>query len=326
MSSDPLDLPARPELVLRLGLEEPARSRALELACEGPDLPAWRRLLQRLLLFAGTLLLLAGVVCFFAFNWQGLHRFAKFGLVAAGVALCAAGAWRLGFSRTGGKVLLLAASVLVGVWLALHGQAYQTGADPYELFRGWALLVLPWVLLARFQALWAFWILLLNLWLGLWWDQAGPSETRWLPAAIAGLNGLAWLAWEGFAGRLDWLRGRWLPRVLALATLGVLTVPALEALTRSTPRPRDLWAVPAAILLGGTMRVLFRKLRRDLFMVTLALAAGIALLTTWLGHLLLHNWLSRDGACGSLLLLGLLLVAQVGGAAVWLKRLNREEP
>ena len=326
MSRDSLDLPARPELVLRLGLEEPALSRALELTVEGPDLPAWRLLLQRLLLSAGTLLLLSGVICFFAFNWQGLHRFAKFALAAAGVAGCALGARHLGFSRTSGKVLLLAASVLVGVWLAIHGQAYQTGADPYELFRGWALLILPWLLLARFQALWAFWMLLLNLWLGLWWDQAGPAETRWIPAAFAGLNGLAWIAWEGFSGQLDWLRGRWLPRVLALITLGALTAPALEALTRSTPRPSDLWAVPAAILLGGTMLVLFRKLRRDLFMVTLALATGIALLTTWLGHLLLRNLLARDGACGSVLLLGLLLVAQVGGAAVWLKRLSREEP
>lgn len=323
LSRDPLEQPARPEVVTRLGLEGRVLERALELASEGPDPQAWRLLLQRLLLFAGALLVLSGIVCFFAFNWQGLHRFGKFALVAAGVAGCALGAWRLGFTRTSAKVLLLAASVLVGVWLAIYGQAYQTGADSFELFRGWALLVLPWVLLARFQALWAFWLLLLNLWLGLWWDQAGPSTRTWLPAAFAGLNGLAWLAWELSATQLTWLGGRWLPRALGLATLAILTFPALAWLAEQRRHDREPWTVPAAILLAGAMLLLFRKLRRDLFMITLALAALIALLTTWLGHLLLHSAHSRDG-CVSLLLLGLLLVAQVGAAAAWLRRLGKE--
>lgn len=298
--------------------------RALELAAEGPDLAAWTALLRRLLLFAGAALVLAGIVCFFAFNWQGLHRFGKFALAGGGVLLCALGSWRLGLSRTPAKVLLLAASVLVGVWLAIYGQAYQTGADAYELFRGWALLVLPWVLAARFQALWALWGLLLNLWLGLWWAQTGAGPNHLLPAAFAALNGCGWLAWELAAGRLAWLRGRWLPRVLATGTLATVALPALAFLAE-TRHHRDLWTVPATAAMALAMVALFRRLRRDLFMVTLALAAAIALLTTWLGRLLLHNALSRDG-CAAFLLLGLLLVAQVGGAAAWLRRLAREAP
>lgn len=324
MHRDPLEQAARPETVAGLGLEERVRVRALELAGEGPDPAAWRLLLQRLLLHAGAALVLAGIICFFAFNWQGLHRFGKFALAAGGVLLCALGAWRLGLERTSAKVLLLAASVLVGVWLAIHGQAYQTGADAYELFRGWALLVLPWVLAARFQALWTFWGLLLNLWLGLWWDQTGPAPNHLLPAAFAALNGCGWVAWELAAVQLGWVRGRWLPRLLALATLAALTFPALVFLAE-TRHSRHLWTVLAAAGLSLGMIALFRRLRRDLFMVTLALAAAIALFTTGLGRPLLHNAHSRDG-CASFLLLGLLLVAQVGGAAAWLRRLARETP
>lgn len=324
MRRDPLEQAARPETVAGLGLTGRVQLRALELAGEGPDLAAWRSLLMRLLLFAGAALVLAGIVCFFAFNWQGLHRFGKFALAAAGILLCALGAGRIGLDRTPGKVLLLAASVLVGVWLAIHGQAYPTGADAYELFRGWALLVLPWVLAARFQALWALWGLLLNLWLGLWWEQVGPAPDHVRPAAFALLNLGGWVAWEGAAGRVEWLRGRWLPRLLGLGTLAALGLPALAFLAE--PRHlRGLWTVPAAAGLALAMIALFRRIRRDLFMVTLALAAAIALLTTWLGRLLLHDALGRGG-CGAFLLLGLLLVAQVGGAAAWLRRLVREAP
>ena len=308
----------------RLGLQGRTLERALELAGEGPDRAAWTALLRRLLLFAGAALVLAGVICFFAFNWQGLHRFGKFALAGGGVLVCALGAWRLGLERTPAKLLLLAASVLVGVWLAIHGQAYQTGADAYELFRGWALLVLPWVLAARFQPLWALWGLLLNLWLGLGWEQTGAGPNHLLPAAYAALNLGGWAAWELAAGRMDWLRGRWLPRLLALGSLAALTAPALVFLAE-TRHPRGLWTVPASAALVLAMLALFRRVRRDLFMVTLALAAAIALLTTGLGRLLVRNALGGDG-CAAFLLLGLLLVAQVGGATAWLRRLARETP
>lgn len=71
--------------------------------------------------------------------------------------------WRLGLERAAGKAALLAASLLVGALLALAGQIYQTGADTWELFAVWALMVFPWVAASRFSALWLFWLGLLNV-------------------------------------------------------------------------------------------------------------------------------------------------------------------
>ncbi len=51
---------------------------------------------------------------------------------------------RLGPECTPGKAALLLATLLLGVFLALFGQTYQTGADPWQLFANWALLILPW--------------------------------------------------------------------------------------------------------------------------------------------------------------------------------------
>ncbi len=40
------------------------------------------------------------------------------------------------------------------ILLAVYGQTYQTGADPYELFFGWAILIIGWVAISRFAPLW----------------------------------------------------------------------------------------------------------------------------------------------------------------------------
>ena len=58
---------------------------------------------------------------------------------------------------------LLSAMILVGGLMALFGQTYQTGADPWQLFFNWALLVFPWVLISRFHVMWLVWLGLLNL-------------------------------------------------------------------------------------------------------------------------------------------------------------------
>ena len=49
--------------------------------------------LDRLLLGLGAALVLAGVVFFFAFNWGRITPFEKFGLIEAGIAACALGAF-----------------------------------------------------------------------------------------------------------------------------------------------------------------------------------------------------------------------------------------
>ena len=92
---------------------------------------------------------------FFAFNWSAIGRLGKMGLIAAAIAACALGALpdpRRLLSRV--LLLLLSASVLVGALLAVFGQAYQSGADPWSMFATWALLILPWTLAACFRPLW----------------------------------------------------------------------------------------------------------------------------------------------------------------------------
>ncbi|MGI2158880.1 DUF2157 domain-containing protein [Shewanella baltica] len=166
-----------------------------------PDASSWRGLIANLLLWFGALSFASGVIFFFAYNWQSLGRFAKFGLIEVAILLAiGAFAWLYyranslsaashslrhnhshsnhsnqcndsRFGATTANGVLLAASVLVGGLLALVGQTYQTGADPWQLFALWALVILPFAWVAGFDGLWLLLVGLINLSIGIFLDS-----------------------------------------------------------------------------------------------------------------------------------------------------------
>ena len=135
------------EIARAAHLPSHVRSRALTLVDATPDTPAWHQFLSRVLLLLGAGLVLSGVVCFVAFNWDRFGAFAKFALIEIAIAGAAIYGWRA-LPKLAGQVALSAAAILVGPLLALYGQTYQTGADPYGLFLGWLALILAGYLTA----------------------------------------------------------------------------------------------------------------------------------------------------------------------------------
>lgn len=131
-------------------------SDADKIAAERDDL-FWNRWARHALLALATGHLAAGVIFFFAYNWADLHPFAKFAILQGGMIVCTVAAVIVGIARPVGQALLIGATVFVGVLFAVIGQIYQTGADAYELFTAWTLLVLPWVLVSRSSAHWFLW-------------------------------------------------------------------------------------------------------------------------------------------------------------------------
>jgi len=176
--------------------------------------------------------LLAGIVFFFAYNWDDLSPFAKFGLLQAGLVVSVVAALRLKIESPAGQALLIAASVFTGVLLAVIGQVYQTGADAYELFTAWSVLILPWVIASRSSAHWFLWIVVCLTAFSLYGgqvllplgvladDQLGIAVGI---AAIVFLGGYELAVHAGF----DWLGDRWLRVTLALIGVGILFVPAM---------------------------------------------------------------------------------------------------
>src|SRR5262245_39590134 len=90
---------------------------ALSVAGVSPDAARWQRFVSALLLWLGALLLAAGVIFFFAYNWDALGRFAKFGLVEGLLAAAVITAWYSGPDSVTGKASLFFGALLTGALL-----------------------------------------------------------------------------------------------------------------------------------------------------------------------------------------------------------------
>ena len=174
---------------------ELARARAYQLATAPATRAEWTHFLDHSLLAGGSLCLLTGCIFFVAANWSLLGAYAKFILLSGCIGASALYAWKTGLEQLRARWALTVSSGLVGAILALYGQVYQSGADPYTLFLGWALLILPWTLLLSFAPAWALWLAVTNTSLSL------ASESF----VLVGVVNLAWWALaQATNPRLGW--------------------------------------------------------------------------------------------------------------------------
>lgn len=308
-------------------LDPPALARALALSGYRPDRRAWGQFVDYLLLSLGALFLVSGIIFFFAYNWEALPRFGRFGLIEAAILLGAAATHYWGLPTLAGKIALTVTALLVGVLLAVFGQEYQTGADSYLLFLNWGLLIAAWVVISNFDVLWAILLALANLTIFLYWDQVLPSSQFPQAETLFVLNAVALIVWEWFHRRgWDWLQARWLPRLLAMVAFGWILLPTLEVIfmlfeTGSDQTTLHYWA--PAIYLLWLVFVLFFYTRwvHDLFMLTVAMLSVIIVTTTLLGR-----GLTDVDVTLAFLGAGLAIIGQAALAVTWLRRIaNRWE-
>lgn len=142
----------------------------------------------------GALLVGLGIILFFAFNWEAMHRFAKLGLLfAALLAAHGAGQWwlREGSAHRGlGEAMALLGSLLFGAGLWLISQIYHIDEHFPNAFIAWGLaaLALAWVLPSMWQGLLAG-VLLISWGLLEAWNFDDP---QWLaPLLLLSLVALA---------------------------------------------------------------------------------------------------------------------------------------
>ena len=331
-----------------VGLSAEAYARALELARVSPGAAAWIRGIDRFLLAFGLLAVLAGVAAFFAYNWDGLHRFGKFALIEGAIVVgVAVTAWR-GIDTLIGRGALFAAAFMVGILFAVYGQTYQTGADPYGLFIVWALLIAGWVLIGRQPGLWMLLLVLANLSLILFWTQvlhpdrffgidavfgpllalAGAVTDGALASLVFGINAGALAAWEWLAQRgVPWMRGRWWPRIVAVLALVIVVNGTLFYIFDISFGQADNLLILSgpvffvAFALASLWYYQYRVI--DLFMLTATLLGGIVVITAALARTVL-----RTGGPEGALLLAVLVIAQTAGAAYWVRQVasGRPEP
>lgn len=319
-----LDRRAVDRLAARGVIGTAARARAIA-AIEPPR--RWGVWIGRLLTTVGTALVLAGIVWFFAANWNHIPPFAKLGAIAAMIVAASLAVVVLGFGGQASQAAGCAAIVLVGVFLAVEGQIHQTGADAWTLFAAWAGLTLPWALLLRSAAAWTIWIAVADLASIGWFDQTVPADGAYHAGrnlSLMLLHGGFLLAREAAAARgVDWPSARW--------TRFVLGVPILAAAAQTTlmllDRLRDFgpieWTATGVIPL--VFAALFAAYRRRI--PDVAMLAAVTVVFCGLADFALFRLMTggaNDAGLGVYFLMGLATLGLFALAVAWLRGVARE--
>ena len=296
--------------------------RALTQIGHLPDASRWKRFLDWVLLVLGAAFLVSGIFFFFAFNWQELHRFAKLGVLELGVVLAVGIAFWQKLERLPGKIALTAAALLVGALFAVYGQIYQTGADSYQLFLTWALLIAVWVFIGKFTPLWFVLLVLLNLTVSFYWFQVVGANNSFINVLLFLANGAALLAWELFKRvGVSWLTSRWTPRLIMLYIFILLVVPTIALIFISEYAPNnDIWLrVLAGMFVVVSAVTLYVYSQRVLDQFILIVCAFSLIIT-------LVAWLLKAGnfGIGVIFLAGALVIGLAALVVVWLRRLSEK--
>lgn len=299
-----------------------ARDAGLELI-EPPR--RWGLWAARLMTVLGAAMVLAGIVWFFAFNWNAIPPLAKLAgiavLLAAAVAVVLVG----GFDRLSADVGGTASVLLVGVFMAVDGQIHQTGADAWQLFAGWAVLTLGWALTLRSAAAWALWTAVANVALVTWWDEARPDgvQASALHLAVIVLDGALLALREVLVMRgHGWAMRRWTRIYLALPILAVVVVATLDLVGERRAFGPVEWATAAAV--PATLvafLVVYRRRLPDLAVLSATAIAACCVVDTVLFNLLTAGRHNDD--IGTFFLLGLATLGLFAGAVAWLRGVAR---
>ena len=230
------------------------------------DKKQWNQFLSIFLLAAGVGFTVAGIIFFFAYNWEDLPKFAKLGIVqtllVASVLLTIFTRWNVLIKQ----IILTGATFLVGTLFAVFGQIYQTGADAYDLFLGWTLFTILWAVAIRFTPLWLTFIGLLctTIWLyvlqivsdNLWAVTLLTSAVTWICALTTVIT--EWMSIKRTFSR----QNRWFVSLLSLATIvhvSYLMIAAIceEGVIVSVPLANTILLFSAGLWFGWKQKNLF---------------------------------------------------------------------
>lgn len=258
----------------------------------------WFTWAKNMLLLVGSVLVLAGIIFFFAYNWADMGKFFKLGLIETGIITCIIGSLYKKDTLSG-KVLLLSASILVGVFLAVYGQIYQTGADAFELFLGWSILILGWVIVSNFGALWMTSIVLLNTGTILFWDQIVDPvyniRYEYLCIILVSIN-LSMLIFKELGSKygMKWLDGKWIRITLLLAIMTQLSIPTIGSIINNNQILISKLLPFIWMGIGVGVYLSYRYIVRDILSIALLVMNICVIILVYLGETIFSGASFRD--------------------------------
>ncbi|WP_020529237.1 DUF2157 domain-containing protein [Flexithrix dorotheae] len=236
-----------------------------------PNEKAWLKFLNQSLMVLGVVFSVCGIIFFFAYNWTEMHKFFKLGLIEAGIIGVALFIFFKKPETFAFKIGLTALVLITGALFATFGQIYQTGANAYDFFLNWTLVVTIWVIISRFPLLWLIYLILINTTVVLYAEQVlRHDEETELFVVLLGINGVVLLVWEWFSyHQKSFSRARWFPRIVAMAPILILTVLTNSGIDNSFHKWPEVLGGVMYVLMIPVCYFIYTKIIRDLFILVL---------------------------------------------------------
>lgn len=279
------------------------------------DSNSWIRFLKLFLLGTGVAFTVAGIIFFFAYNWDSMHKFFKLGLVGSLILVTVLAGSFIKMNPVLNKVLLTAGALLVGVFLAVFGQIYQTGANAYDLFLNWTLFIVIWVAIVNFAALWTVFITLVNITIILYSEQVAHDwSVVFLFTLLFWVNSLFFLL---FILGSKWIPAlkmpQWFNYLLALAAITYATMGVCAGLYDPPEAAFYLLLLTGAILY--TASVWHGLLRQKPFYLSIVGFSGIIMVTALL--------IKISESAGMFFFISLFIIASVTALILLLVKLHK---
>jgi uncharacterized membrane protein len=295
--------------------------KSLELSQANNTPNQWFEFIRLTLLWLGVLSLASGVVFFFAYNWNEMSTILKFALLQTMILLTLVGYSQTKSYSSISTALLFLLALLIGALLALFGQTYQTGKDPWQLFAWWTVLVIPLAVLSKSSSLWILVLALANLSLSLYlqvrhgiFGYLFRDENEVLIFAI--LNATAAVVFELLYSFKKQIKSRYAGQLALVAAMVPFSWLALFFIFEST---KSYSYFLIYILWMLSVYYFYRLKTLDVMILSSWVVSGIFALISTLGRLIDDD---LDG--GTFLLLGVILIMLSTLAGKWLMGLLKE--
>ncbi|EPG73009.1 membrane protein, PF09925 family [Leptospira fainei serovar Hurstbridge str. BUT 6] len=267
------------EAIQLLNLDEKNGRKFLSLISPEPTLAEWIKFARIGFLALGSVLFASGVIFFFAYNWTGMHRFSKLGLIAGSLSAVSIASFFQKKESYSYQAFLFTAAILTGVLLAVYGQIYQTGANSVDLLIGWTFLSLGFAVAGNSAPLWLLWIVLLNSTIQLYGKQIlFRDENPYLYATALLIN-------IGFIAVYEITRNRnepkesaaWFPNSVGVIAFYFVIWGSIFSIFRDQKGIGDFIMIGLSILFSVGIYFVYRRMIRRLGMLAIALLSGITL-------------------------------------------------
>lgn len=247
-----------------------------------PNIKSWISFVSKFVLSLGLVFIVSGVIFFFAYNWRELHKFVKLSIVGSLILISATFALISDMKKFYAKLSMLAIALFTGCLLAVFDQIYQTGANAYDLFLNWAILITGIVFISNFKLLWFLWLVLINTSIVLF---AGQILRNWInPYAfmlIYAIDAIALFTYEYFNIRNNpWFESRWLPRILGIAVVCSITVAGITGIFTDFENPGHIVCLVLALISYAWVIFLYSQKLYDLTSIVASCLCIIAMIFT----------------------------------------------